>query len=219
MPRFYDIIYNTNNATKGLIILFFGIMLAALNPDDRDFVTDIFDEYEKQLYHIAFSILKNEHDASDALQETMYKIIKYIDKFTCDDTTDARNKIMIGLRAAIRNTSLRLYKKQQKKNKHEIDFYFESDGEEVTIDVEDETANVDDAVIKNEDCRKVREALLKLSPDLQDAVNLVYNCNFSCIEAAKFLGISDSALRNRLYQARKKLKEALKGDFSEYDEE
>ena len=98
---------------------------------------------------------------------------------------------------------------QQKKNKHEIDFYFESDGEEVTIDIEDETANVDDVVIKNEDCRKVREVLLKLSLELQDAVNLVYNCNFSCAEAAKFLGISDSALRNRLYQARKKLKEAL----------
>ena len=199
--------------------MFIGIMLAALNNDDRDFVTDIFDEYGKQLYHIALDILKNEHDAYDALQETMYKIIKYIDKFTDDDTTDARNKIMIGLRVAIRNTSLRLYKKQQKKNKHEIDFYFESDGEEVTIDIEDETANVDDVVIKSEDCRKVREALLKLSPDLQDAVNLVYNCNFSCAEAAKFLGIADSALRNRLYQARKKLKEALKGDFSEYDEE
>ena len=198
--------------------MFIGIMLAALNNDDRDFVTDIFDEYGKQLYHIAFSILKNEHDASDALQETMYKVIKYIDKFTDDDKTNARNKIMIGLRATIRNTSLRLYKKQQKKNKHEIDFYFESDGEEVTIDIEDETTNVDDVVIKNEDCRKVREALLKLSPDLQDAVNLVYNCNFSCAEAAKFLGIADSALRNRLYQARKKLKEALKGDFSEYDE-
>ena len=51
-------------------------MLAALNLDDRDFVTDIFDEYGKQLYHIAFSILKNEHDASDALQETMYKVIR-----------------------------------------------------------------------------------------------------------------------------------------------
>ena len=199
--------------------MFIGIMLAALNPDDIDFVTDIFDEYGKQLYYIAFNILKNEHDASDALQETMYKVIKYIDKFTDDDKTNARNKIMIGLRAAIRNTSLRQYKKQQKKNRHETDYFYESDDEELAIDITDETANVDDAVIKNEDCRKVREALLKLSPDLQDAVNLVYNCNFSCAEAAKFLGISDSALRNRLYQARKKLKEALKGDFSEYDEE
>lgn len=195
-----------------------GIMMAALNDDDRDFVSSIFEEYGKQLYYIALDILKNEHDANDALQETMYKIIKYIDKFTDDNKTNARNKIMIGLRAAIRNTSYRQYRKRQKKNKYETDLFYESDEEDVTIDIEDETANIDDAVIKSEDCRKVKEALLNLSPELQDAVNLVYYCDFSCVEAAKFLGITDSALRNRLYQARKKLKEALRSDFSEYNE-
>lgn len=195
------------------------IMMAALNDDDRDFVSGIFKEYGKQLYYIALDILKNEHDANDALQETMYKIIKYIDKFTDDNKTNARNKIMIGLRVAIRNTSFRQYRKQQKKNKRETYFFYESDGEDdVTIEIEDETANIDDTIIKGEDCRKIKEALLNLSPELQDAVNLVYYCDFSCVEAAKFLGITDTALRNRLYQARKKLKEALRGDFSEYNE-
>ena len=52
------------------------IMLAALSEDDRDFVSVIFEEYGKQMYSIALDILKNEHDADDALQETMYKIIK-----------------------------------------------------------------------------------------------------------------------------------------------
>ena len=194
-------------------------MMAALNDDDRDFVSGIFKEYGKQLYYIALDILKNEHDANDALQETMYKIIKYIDKFTDDNKTNARNKIMIGLRVAIRNTSFRQYRKQQKKNKHETYFFYESDDEDdVTIEIEDETANIDDTIIKGEDCRKIKEALLNLSPDLQDAVNLVYYCDFSCVEAAKFLGVTDTALRNRLYQARKKLKEALRGDFSEYNE-
>ena len=195
-----------------------GIMMATLNDDDRDFVSGIFEEYGKQLYYIALDILKNEHDANDALQETMYKIIKYIDKFTDDNKANARNKIMIGLRVSICNTSFRQYRKQQKKNKHETDFFYESDDEEVTIEIEDETTNIDDTIIKGEDCRKIKEALLNLSPELQDAVNLVYYCDFSCVEAAKFLGVTDNALRNRLYQARKKLKEVLRGDFSEYNE-
>ena len=163
------------------------------------------------MYSIALNILKNEHDADDALQETMYKIIKYVDKFADDDKSKIRNKIMIGLRASIRNTSFRHYRKQQNKNK------YESDEEEVEIDIEDESAIVDDIVIKGEDCRKIIEALLGLSSDLQDTVNLVYYCDFSCVEAAKFLGISDNAVRNRLYQARKKLKEVLRGDFDEYN--
>lgn len=49
--------------------------MATLNDDDRDFVSGIVKEYGKQLYYIALDILKNEHDANDALQETMYKII------------------------------------------------------------------------------------------------------------------------------------------------
>lgn len=187
------------------------IMLAALSEDDRDFVSVIFEEYGKQMYSIALDILKNEHDADDALQETMYKIIKYVDKFADDDKSKIRNKIMIGLRASIRNTSFRNYRKKQNKNK------YETDEEEVEIDIEDESAIVDDIVIKGEDCRKIKEALLGLSSDLQDTVNLVYYCDFSYVEAAKFLGISDNAVRNRLYQARKKLKEVLRGDFDEYN--
>lgn len=187
------------------------IMLAALSEDDRDFVSGIFEEYGKQMYSIALDILKNEHDADDALQETMYKIIKYVDKFADDDKSKIRNKIMIGLRASIRNTSFRNYRKKQNKNK------YESDEEEVEIDIEDESAIVDDIVIKGEDCRKIKEALLGLSSDLQDTVNLVYYCDFSYVEAAKFLGISDNAVRNRLYHARKKLKEVLRGDFDEYN--
>lgn len=187
------------------------IMLAALSEGDRDFVSGIFEEYGKQMYSIALDILKNEHDADDALQETMYKIIKYVDKFADDDKSKIRNKIMIGLRASIRNTSFRNYRKKQNKNK------YESDEEKVEIDIEDESAIVDDIVIKGEDCRKIIEALLGLSSDLQDTVNLVYYCDFSCVEAAKFLGISDNAVRNRLYQARKKLKEVLRGDFDEYN--
>ena len=187
------------------------IMLAALSEDDRDFVSGIFEEYGKQMYSIALDILKNEHDADDALQETMYKIIKYVDKFADDDKSKIRNKIMIGLRASIRNTSFRNYRKKQNKNK------YESDEEKVEIDIEDESAIVDDIVIKGEDCRKIKDALLVLSSDLQDTVNLVYYCDFSCVEAAKFLGVTDNAVRNRLYQARKKLKEVLRGDFDEYN--
>lgn len=197
--------------------MLFDIMLAALSEDDRDFVSVIFEEYGKQMYSIALDILKNEHDADDALQETMYKIIKYVDKFADDDKSKIRNKIMIGLRVSIRNTSFRHYRKQQNKNKYESDFFYDSDEDEVEIDMEDESANVDDIVMKGEECRKIQEALLNLSPELQDAVNLVYYCDFSCVEAAKFLGITDNALRNRLYHARKKLKEALRGDFDEYN--
>ena len=72
-------------------------MLAALSEDDRDFVSVIFEEYGKQMYSIALDILKNEHDADDALQETMYKIIKYVDKFA-----DTNSRMMINQKFGIK---------------------------------------------------------------------------------------------------------------------
>lgn len=194
----------------------FNIMFASLSAEDQDFVSKIFEENKNQLYYIAYSILKNEEDAKDAIQETMYKIIKYMDKFANDSKIDAQNKIMIGLRVAIRNTSLRHYQKKKRKLEHETSLFRKSanndEDEEIAVDIRDEGADLDELIITQEECRKIQDALLKLSPNLQDAVNLVYYCDFSCAEAAKFLGIKDDALRNRLFQARQKLKELLKGD-------
>ena len=64
-------------------------------------------------------------------------------------------------------------------------------------------------IIKREECEIVRKALLDLTEDMQDAVNLVYMCGYSSVEAADFLGISDGAVRARLFKARKKLKKIL----------
>lgn len=197
-------------------VVLFNILFASLSAEDQDFVSKIFEENKNQLYYIAYSILKNEEDAKDAIQETMYKIIKYMDKFTDDSKIDAQNKIMIGLRVAIRNTSLRHYRKKKRKMEHETSLFRKAanddEEEDMIINIQDDSADVDEIVITQEECRKIQDALLTLSPNLQDAVNLVYYCDFSCAEAAKFLGIKDEALRNRLYQARQKLKELLKGD-------
>ena len=68
-------------------------------------------------------------------------------------------------------------------------------------------------MIKEEECEIVRKALLELTQDMQDAVNLVYMSGYSCTEAADFLGISDVALRARLFKARKRLKEILEKEL------
>ena len=68
-------------------------------------------------------------------------------------------------------------------------------------------------MIKEEEYEIVRKALLELTQDMQDAVNLVYMSGYSCAEAADFLGISDVALRARLFKARKRLKEILEKEL------
>ncbi len=194
--------------------MFIGILISALNDDDRNFVTEVYNKYGDRLYVTALDILKNEHDAEDAVHETMYKIIKYIDKYHGDNDEEIRNKILIVMRSSVYNTSCRYYRKKQKKADFEV-----AGSEDYNIieniEAEDASDNPDEILIKKEDCLNVKEALLQLSPPLQDAVNLVYFCDFSCVEAANYLGITDSALRNRIFQAKKKLREVLRGEFDE----
>ncbi len=191
----------------------FTLLLSALDDDDRDFVTSLYNEYGDRMYSIALSILKNEQDASDAVQETLYKIIKHIDKFSGDSKTEIRNKILIGLRASIYNASCDQYRKKRRQIRHEA----QPDANPTdSLDSCCTAEMPEEILIKKEDCQNVKKAMLELSPDLQDAVNLVYFCDFSCREAASYLGITDGALRNRLFQALKKLKKALRSFFYDH---
>ena len=192
------------------------LMFASLNEEEREFVSGLFEKYGRMMYVTAKKILHEESDAADAVQETMYKIIKHIDQFEGDDRIRILTKVEIGLRTSVYNTACRQYRKKKRQLTNEIQLYYSEDEEEIPQDFEiKDTHNVEDVIIQKEECLIIRNALLTLSPALQDAVNLVYFCGMSQSHAADFLGIKEEALRNRIFHARKKLKAILEGDHNE----
>lgn len=197
----------------------FSLIFASLNEEEREFVTELFEKYGRMMYVTAKRILHEESDAEDAVQETMYKIIKHIDQFECDDRVRILTKVEIGLRTSIYHTACRQYRKKKKQLTNEIQLYYSEDDEEMSagFPIKD-VHNVEENVIQKEECLIIRNALLTLSPALQDAVNLVYFCGMSQVAAADFLGIKEEALRNRIFHARRKLKVILEGDHNEFTE-
>lgn len=200
--------------------MLFITILADLSVEEKDLVLRIYEDYGDYMYKEAYKILRNEHDAADAVQDAMLKIIKFISKFEGNTGNEIRNKVVIGIRSTIRRKAIDHYNSNKKRYAKETDFFvrFYDDDETRESEPEDENADIEQIVITKEMQEAVQKAILQLPPELQDAINLVYYCDFSCIEAAKFLGITDNALRNRLYRARKKLKEMLRGDFGEFNE-
>ena len=191
--------------------MYFNLMLLALSDDDRIFVERIYMEYGNYMYSVALNILKNKHDAEDAVNDAMCKIIKYLSKFEKGANEEVCNMVTICIRSIIKNKAIDNYNKKKKYAKHHTDCYVkdEETDEYVMMDFKDENFVLEDKIIRDEECEIVRKALLELTEDMQDAVNLVYMCGYSGIEAADFLGISDVALRARLFKARKKLKKIL----------
>ena len=187
----------------------FFLLLGALNEDDRDFVLALYERYGDFLYKTAYDILKNQSDAEDAVQDVMCKIIKHLDKFESSSERAIQNQIVIYISIA-RNTAIDAYRKRARTMQKETGLYIQTeDGEKTAVELEDEDADIEDIAVTKETRAAVQHALLTLSRDLQDAVNLVYLCGYSCVEAADVLCISDNAVRARIFKARKKLRVML----------
>ena len=189
----------------------FEIMLSALTEDDRSFVEKLYLNYGDYMYSVAYGVLKHRQDAEDAVNDAMCKIMKYLSKFekTADETVC--NMVVICIKSIVRNKAIDKYNQKKKLSKYETDCRYkdEASDEFVLPDFEDEAFALEDMVIRKEECEIVRNALLTLTEDMQNAINLVYMCGYSCVEAADFLGISDAAVRARLFKARRKLKTIL----------
>ncbi len=190
-------------------------LLLSLDADERNFIEKLLLDYGDMMYSTAIGILKNKHDAEDAVYDTFYKISRHIDKFDPHrkDKNKELNKIIIGLKASIRNLSITNYNKRKNRITNETSLYYDVDGQEFEIDIPSYEPDTEDLIIKQEEMQLVRHALLSLSPKLKEALNLIYYEGFTSAEAADFLSISDSAVRDRIHEAKKKLKAILQEEF------
>lgn len=196
--------------------MLFYLLLSALTDDDRLFVEKLYIEYGDYMYTVAYNVLKHKENAEDAVNDAMCKIIKHLSKFEEGANEEICNMVTICIRSIVKNKAIDNYNKNKKRSKYDTDYYSkEEEADDYTArDFEDKSFVLEEIVIKKEECEIVKKALLDLTQDMQDAVNLVYMCGYSSAEAADFLGISDGAVRARLFKARNKLREALSKELS-----
>lgn len=196
-------------------------MLAELSTEEQNFVLQIYEDYREFMFKRAYEILRNEHDAADAVQDAMLKIIKFIDKFQGNDSNEIHNKVVIGIRSTIERKAIDHYngKKKQRENETDMSVTFEDDEESQMREVEDSSADIEQLLLTHEMQEDVQRALQQLSLDLQDAVNLVYFSGYSRVEAAEYLGIKDGTMRKRIFTARKQLAKIFGGEYGERNEE
>lgn len=50
--------------------------------------------YEKPMYHIAFAVLKDHHQAEDAVSDSFCKLIAHIDKLSAPESPETRQYII-----------------------------------------------------------------------------------------------------------------------------
>ena len=164
--------------------------------DDAELVTRLVKAYEKRMYSIAYSILHNHYDAEDVVQDTFLKVVKHLNKIRGKTIDEAGMYIA----AITRNVSIDLYNRKKKEDV--------IDPEKNTV-LPDNNDDVQDIVLTRESYEDLHKILLQLNKTDYEIIYLKYFMELSISEIAEMLNISSKTASQRLYAAKKNLKNGL----------
>ena len=142
--------------------------------------------YSDMIYGIAFRYTKNQEDAEDVYQNTFLTYFKKQREFVNEE----HRKAWL-IKVTINNAKTLLI---EKKYPEELD-------ENLVAD--------DDEAIHREDVLDLKDAIMKLKPEYQEAITLFYINDMSVKEIAAILETTENVVKLRLTRARKKLRELL----------
>lgn len=159
---------------------------------DKDTFCEYIKLYEKSMYLLAFSIVKNDADANEVISESIYRAFKNLHLLK-------NNKAFkTWILQIVHNTSVELIRKNSK------------------IIIVYDIPRLTDETTENITLTKltVQDATNKLKQPYRTVVTLFYFENLSVIKIAQITGCNVFTVKKQLSRARKMLKEILKEDFS-----
>ena len=160
--------------------------------DEKEFFCECIRQHEKSMYALAFSILKNENDAADIMQEAILKAY-------CNmDNLQDKKKFKSWILSIVHNTAIEFLRKQRE-----------------TVDIEDQwDISAPEPPIDMAAKLTVREAVQKLKPPYRTVVVLFYYDNLSIQKISDITSTPAVTVRQQLSRARKMLAKLLsKEDF------
>ena len=172
------------------------LFLTIENEEERRTAEDIWERYRKHIKKIAWSVLKNEADAEDAVMDTVRDIIQNISRFV--DLNETETVCLVTVYA--KNAAFKISNKN-KKTRDRVT--------ELADDQEDASVNVEDFVVRREDTEKAARELT-LQPEMSIHIFVLrYYYDWSIREIAFFFEMSEAAVKKRLLRTKQKLKKQM----------
>jgi RNA polymerase sigma-70 factor (ECF subfamily) len=156
----------------------------AQNKMTKETLGQLIIDSEETMYHIAKSLLYNDADCADAIQEAIVKA--FVKLHTLKDDSYAKTWLI----RIVMNECYAIMRKEKK-----------------IISLQDYQMNEQET--ESKDYSDLYEAIFRLPEQIKLCVTLYYMEGYSVKEVAALLDTTESAVKNRLAKARGKLKEAL----------
>ena len=177
----------------------------------REIFHDLIRPYERMYYRQAYSILRNQEDAEEAVQQAMIGIFTHLSQLT------ERDKFkQWGLRIA-QNEAKMIWKKRRQNLYESID-EGSSDGSSEMTSYPKQYADWHDLPSEVMEKREVREAVIRAIGELPEIYREVFMLRdvqqLNLAETMEVLGMNESVVKTRLHRARIMLRESLSPIFA-----
>lgn len=146
---------------------------------------------EKSMYSLAYSMVRNEHDAADIISEAILKAYSKL------DTLKNKDAFKSWLLKIVHNTAAAFIRKNSR-----------------VIYLDDVKSICEESCEEDTNSKlTLNKAVASLPSSYRKVITLYYYEDLSTFEIAKITNQKETAVRQQLTRARKQLKEMLKEDF------
>jgi RNA polymerase sigma-70 factor (ECF subfamily) len=171
---------------------------AAVETQKVDEVELLVREHARFVYRVAYSVLRNGHDAEDAVQETFLRVVRHAAELPA--VREQRAWLArIAYRIAI------------DRRRHQAARPQAADDEQAVARLRDAAPGAEQQLIDAEMLSLLERVVSSLPADQRDVVTLSTVEEMSGREIAEILGISEAGVRGKLFRARQALRERLQG--------
>ena len=155
------------------------------------------------VFHIARRIMRNNEDAEDVVQESFQQAFIHLKRF------NGNSRFSTWLSRIAINAALMKLRKKHRFSEVSLDESAETEQRSSHVDVQDQALNPEQLYAQKERQRILSEVINELTPGMRKAIELRELGGRSSEETAQIMGISVTAVKARVFHARKKLRERL----------
>lgn len=175
----------------------------AMEPKDK--FQQIYHQYYKLMYGVAYDILKNPEDTEDALQEAFIRISQNISKISDPICTKTKNFVVI----ICKNVSLSMLKKKKGKETEELPLFIE----DKRIMANPEAFGEEKYILE-----QVKDMIRELPDGYQDCLYLSLIYEYTPKEIANLFGMREQTVYKKLKRGKQKLQEKMKKRGLDYED-
>ena len=179
----------------GQAILSEGILIAEAGAD---LVEALVREHARFVYRVAYAVLRNHHDAEDAVQETFIRVWRHRSELR--DVREARPWLArIAWRVAV----------DKRRRPADLSLEEQQEAAQGVRELQAQGAGADQLAISAQMQELLAALIASLPRDLREVVTLSTVEEMTSAEVGTALGIPEVTVRTRLFRARQLLKEKL----------